>query len=239
MHTQWSDGSGSIQEMAEAASDPGYGYIAITDHSKGLKIAGGIDEQQLQQQAAEIESVNQALENDGRPPGVLQSVELNLNPAGGGDMTQESLRRLDLVLGCFHSSLRKKEDQTARYIAALRNPDIQILGHPRGRIYNFRLGLNADWPRVFAVAAELDKAVEIDSYPDRQDLSLDLIKMAKQAGWLPHLYRHRFPRSYAAAIYSIWTGRGQTSRTRSSPNSKFYDLRRTEELGRRGSQCWV
>jgi len=73
------------------------------------------------------------------------------------------------VLGCFNSALRKKEDQTERYIAGLWNPDIQILGHPRGRIYNYRLGLQADWAKVFDVAAELDKAVEIDGYPDRQD----------------------------------------------------------------------
>jgi DNA polymerase (family 10) len=107
---------------------------------------------------------------------------MNLNPAGQGDMEQRSLDALDLVLGCFHSSLRKKEDQTDRYIAALRNPQIQILGHPRGRIYNHRVGLTADWSRVFAVAAELDKAVEIDSYPDRQDLSLDLVRLAAKAG---------------------------------------------------------
>jgi DNA polymerase (family X) len=86
------------------------------------------------------------------------------------------------VLGWFHSSLRKKGDQTERHVAALRNPTIQILGHPRGRIYNFRLGLSADWARVFAVAAELDKAVEIDSYPDRQDMSIDLIRLARKAG---------------------------------------------------------
>ena len=97
-------------------------------------------------------------------------------------MSVHSLNKLDLVLGCFHSSLRKKDDQTERYIAALRNPAIHILGHPRGRIYNFRLGLSADWTKVFAVAAELDKAVEIDSYPDRQDMSLDLIKLARKAG---------------------------------------------------------
>lgn len=126
--------------------------------------------------------MNGALEAAGRRLRVLRSVELNLSPSGAGDMTDESLRRLDLVLGCFHSALRKKEDQTERYIAALRNPAIQILGHPRGRIYNFRLGLTADWPRVFALAAELDKAVEIDSYPDRQDLSLDLIRLARKAG---------------------------------------------------------
>jgi putative hydrolase len=182
MHTVWSDGSGTIREMADAAEALGYEYIAITDHSKGLKIAGGIDEEQLEQQAAEIASVNQAFGAEGRKLRVLRSIELNLNPMGEGDMDSDSLARLDLVLACFHSALRKKDDQTERYLAGLRNPDIHILGHPRGRIYNFRLGLNADWPRVFALAAELDKAVEIDSYPDRQDLSLDLIRMAKQVG---------------------------------------------------------
>src|SRR5690348_2908230 len=97
-------------------------------------------------------------------------------------MDRRSLQPLDLVLGCFHSALRKKEDQTERYAAALRNPDVQILGHPRGRIYNFRLGLNADWERVFGTAAELNKAVEIDGYPDRQDLSMGLLRIAKKAG---------------------------------------------------------
>jgi DNA polymerase (family 10) len=113
---------------------------------------------------------------------VLCSLELNLNPRGEGDMDPKSLARLDIVLGAFHSALRTKEDRTPRYLAALRNPNIQILGHPRGRIYNFRLGLKADWPRVFAQAAKLDKAVEIDSYPDRQDLNVALLKIARKEG---------------------------------------------------------
>jgi DNA polymerase (family 10) len=92
------------------------------------------------------------------------------------------LARLDVVLGAFHSALRTKEDQTQRYLAALRSPHIQILGHPLGRIYNFRLGLKADWPRVFAMAARLGKAVEIDSYPDRQDLNLGLLKIVRKEG---------------------------------------------------------
>jgi histidinol phosphatase-like PHP family hydrolase len=182
MHTQWSDGSGSVEDMARAAGERGYEYIAITDHSKGLKIAGGINEEQLQQQGEEIAAVNDSLRREGQSVRVLRSVELNLNPKGEGDMESESLKSLDLVLGCFHSALRKKEDQTDRYLAALRNPDIQILGHPRGRIYNFRLGLTADWSQVFDLAAELDKALEIDAYPDRQDLSLDLLKLAKKSG---------------------------------------------------------
>ena len=182
MHTQWSDGSGSIEQMAEAAAGRGYEFIAITDHSKGLKIAGGIDEAQLLQQALEIENVNRMLADTSRPVHVLRSVELNLDPRGQGDMDEKSLARLDIVLGCFHSALRKKEDQTQRYLAALRNPAIQILGHPRGRIYNFRKGLTADWSQVCNLAAELDKAVEIDCYPDRQDLNVELLKLAKAAG---------------------------------------------------------
>jgi histidinol phosphatase-like PHP family hydrolase len=180
MHTTWSDGEASILQMAQAAVERGYGYIAITDHSKGLKIAGGINEEQLREQAAEIAEVNDQVRHQGLT--VLRSVELNINPRGEGDMEPTSLKRLDLVLGCFHSSLRSKEDQTERYVAALRNPNIHILGHPRGRIYNFRLGLRADWSRVFGVAAELDKAVEIDGYPDRQDLNIDLVRLAKKAG---------------------------------------------------------
>jgi histidinol phosphatase-like PHP family hydrolase len=113
---------------------------------------------------------------------VLRSIELNLSPRGEGDMEPRALEKLDVVLGCFHSSLRKKEDQTARYLAALRNPSIHILGHPRGRIYNFRLGLTAEWPRVFNLAAKLDKAVEIDCYPDRQDLNMKLVRVAKKSG---------------------------------------------------------
>ncbi|PYK21225.1 MAG: hypothetical protein DME55_00095 [Verrucomicrobia bacterium] len=80
--------------------------------------------------------------------------------------------------------MRIVEDQTERYLAALRNPNIHILGHPRGRIYNYRLGLKADWPRVFAEAARLGKALEIDCYPDRQDLSIDLLKVAREHGAL-------------------------------------------------------
>ena len=97
-------------------------------------------------------------------------------------MDPKALAKLDIVLGSFHSVLRVKHDQTARYLAALRNPDIQTLGHPRGRIYNYRLGLKADWSRVFAEATKLDKAVEIDCYPDRQDLNLTLLKIARREG---------------------------------------------------------
>ena len=180
MHTVWSDGSASIQDMAEAAASRGYSYIAITDHAKGLKIAGGIDEDQLRRQGDEIADVNRSMRDRGLR--VLRSIELNLSPDGAGDMNEKALATLDVVLACFHSALRSKEDQTERYLAALRNPCVHILGHPRGRIYNFRRGLAADWSKIFAVAAQLDKAVEVDCYPDRQDLNLELLRLAKREG---------------------------------------------------------
>ncbi len=182
MHTQWSDGSAPVRDMADEAIARNYEYIAITDHSKGLSIANGIDEAKLKKQSAEIDTINRELHADGKRLTVLRSIELNLNPIGEGDMDSRALLSLDLVLGSFHSALRRKEDQTARYLAAIRNQDIQILGHPRGRIYNYRLGLRADWEAVFREAARLDKAVEIDAYPDRQDLNLSLLRMAKRCG---------------------------------------------------------
>ena len=182
MHSRWSDGSGTIAEMTDAAANRSYDYIAITDHSKTLKIAGGIDERALKRQGVEIAKVNVALSKSTAHVTVLCSIEMNLNPRGEGDMSPDSLRSLDVVLGSFHSALRTTEDQTERYLAALRNPHIHILGHPRGRIYNFRIGLKADWPRVFAEAAQLDKALEIDCYPDRQDLNLELVKIARDHG---------------------------------------------------------
>lgn len=182
MHTEWSDGASTLAEMAAGGIERNYRYIAITDHTKGLKIAGGLDEKRLARQGRDIIALNKRLARQGREFTVLRSAELNLSPEGESDMEPESLEQLDLVLGCFHSALRRAEDQTARYIAALRNPDIQILGHPQTRIYNRREGLHCDWSRVFAEAARLDKAVEIDGDPSRQDLRISLLKLARKEG---------------------------------------------------------
>jgi histidinol phosphatase-like PHP family hydrolase len=182
MHTTWSDGSGSVEDMARAGSERGYRFIGITDHTKGLKIAGGLNERELAQQGREIAVVNRKLKSEGVDMVVLRSAEVNLSPAGEVDMEVKSLASLDVVLGSFHSALRRTEDQTARYVAALRNPSIQILGHPQCRVFNYRSGLTADWPRVFAEAAKLDKAVEIDGYADRQDLRVSLLKLARKEG---------------------------------------------------------
>lgn len=182
MHTEWSDGATTVAEMAAGAIERGYSYIAITDHTKGLKIAGGLDETRLAEQGREIESLNAQLATGGASLRVLRSAEMNLSPDGSGDMESAAMRQLDLVLGCFHSALRRTEDQTARYVAGVRNPDIQILGHPQTRMYNRREGLRADWRRVFAEAVRLDKAVEIDGDPNRQDLRVSLLEIAREEG---------------------------------------------------------
>jgi histidinol phosphatase-like PHP family hydrolase len=179
VHTTWSDGREDLETMADAARGKGYRYVAITDHSKGLPIANGMDEARLALQTEAIDARNAAAPDGFR---VVKSLEMNLSPEGEGDMDPEALARLDLVLGAFHSKLRRTEDQTERYVAALRNPTFHVLAHPRCRIYDHRLGLSADWDRVFAVAAETGKAVEIDAYPDRQDLDVALLRRARAAG---------------------------------------------------------
>lgn len=179
-HTLGSDGSASVADMARAAAARGHQYLAITDHSKTLHIANGMSESALAEQGHEIDRLNAEMERTGFR--ILRAVEMNLTPAGEGDLAAEFLARLDLVLGAFHSHLRKTEDQTERYLAALRNPTVHVLAHPRGRIFNFRLGLHADWPHVFASAREQHKAIEIDGYPDRQDLDVELLGVARDAG---------------------------------------------------------
>ena len=182
VHTTWSDGSASLEEMARHARDLGHDYIGVTDHSKGLPIAGGMDEATLMRQWDEIDATNARLE----PAGIriLRSLEMNISPEGEGDMDPDVLGQLDLVLGAFHSKLRIKEDQTERYLAAVRNPDVHVLAHPRGRRWNARTGLYADWPRVFEAAADAGTALEIDSFADRQDLQVDLLRVAVEAGVL-------------------------------------------------------
>ena len=179
-HTTYSDGGMSVSELAAQAEIQGFRYQAITDHSKGLKIAGGMDEDELASQGYEIDEVNERYADSGFR--LLKSLEMNLSVIGEGDMDPASLKGLDIVLGSFHSKLRIKEDQTGRYLAALANPDIDVLGHPQGRMYNFRAGLTADWPRVFAEATRLGKAVEVDAFPDRQDLRVDLVRIAVDEG---------------------------------------------------------
>jgi histidinol phosphatase-like PHP family hydrolase len=180
MHTTWSDGHRPSREMADHAASHGHEYAAVTDHSKGLPIANGMDEATLLRQGVEIDGVNAQLASEGSEFRLLRAIEMNVSVEGEGDMDPEVLGGLDLVLGAFHSRLRVTDDQTPRYLAAVRNPTVNVLAHPRGRRWNSRKGLYADWPVVFQAAAEAGTALEIDAYPDRQDLQVELLQIARE-----------------------------------------------------------
>ena len=182
MHSTYSDGTVPIAGMATGAIEMGYEYIAMTDHSKGLKIAGGFDETVLASQGEEIADVNEELARLEGDLTVLRSIELNFGKLGESDMDPEALAALDIVVGSFHSRLRVKEDQTARAIGAVRNPDVQIVGHPMGRMFGVRLGVQADWDAVFAEGARCGKAFEINAQPNRQDLSVEMLERAFDHG---------------------------------------------------------
>ena len=182
MHSTHSDGSVSIAEMAGGAAKLGYEYIAMTDHSKGLKIAGGMDEVELAAQRLEIDDVNRQLDELEADLRVLRSIELNFSTTGDGDMEPDALRALDVVVGSFHSRLRVKEDQTPRALGAVRNPHVQIVGHPAGRMFGRRKGVQADWERVLEEGRERGKAFEINAQPNRQDFSIELLGLAREAG---------------------------------------------------------
>jgi histidinol phosphatase-like PHP family hydrolase len=181
MHTTYSDGKAPLRDMVSAVESYGYEFIAVTDHSKGLPIANGMDEDRLVEQGEDIERLNDELEAMRSRLRLLHGIEMNLSPTGEGDMDPAALRRLDLVLGAFHSALRRTEDQTDRYLAAVRNPTVHVLAHPRCRRWGARAGLQADWPLVFDAAAEAGTALEIDAFPDRQDLDVQLLEVARES----------------------------------------------------------
>jgi putative hydrolase len=182
VHTTDSDGGLPLPEMTALARALGRPFMAITDHSKSLKIANGMDEERLAGQVLRIDELNAALRDSGDAFRVLRSIEMDVFSDGSVDMEPEALAPLDIVLGAFHSKLRVREDQTERYLAALRDPSVHVLAHPQARMYGRRTGLRADWNRVFAEATARGKAVELDATPARQDLSVELARIAVAEG---------------------------------------------------------
>jgi putative hydrolase len=208
MHTVYSDGLESIWDMAKACADLGHSYIAITDHSSGQRIPQGMDDDAMARQRREIEEVNRSLETDGVNMRVLSSIEVNLRPDGSPTLDPEKLAGFELVVGSFHSQLRGTEDQTERYLGAVRGGHVDVIGHPRARMFNRRAGLYADWKRVFEAGVEHDVAFEINATPARQDLQIDLLEIARDVGLrlsigtdshsIPELYW--FPIALASAV---------------------------------------
>jgi histidinol phosphatase-like PHP family hydrolase len=181
MHSEWSDGADTLEEIVEGCLARGYSYCAVTDHSYGLPIAGGVTMARLEEQHREIDALNTRYAGRFR---MLKGIEANILADGRVDMTPEELATLDLVVASPHSVLRKEEDQTARMIAAVTQPGVHILGHPRGRMYGSRPGVTADWAVVFEAAANANVAIEIDGDPSRQDIDFELAARAIGSGCL-------------------------------------------------------
>lgn len=177
LHTTWSDGTGSVEEMARAAIARGYTHLCITDHSYGLGVANGLDAARLLAQRAEIDQVNARL----APFRVLQGSEVEVRTDGSLDLPDEVLERLDLVIASVHSGTRRgKEQTTARAVAALRHPLVDILAHPTGRVLGQRAEGDFDVEELVRVAAETGTALEING--SRVDLSDVHARAAVAAG---------------------------------------------------------
>jgi DNA polymerase (family X) len=180
MHTRWSDGGNSIKEMAVAAADKGYEYIAICDHSQNLAIAKGLKGEQLRQQRLEIDKVN--LQLDGKFK-VLAGTETDILKNGELDYADELLAELDIVVASVHQRFKLDIDQmTERIVTALKNPHVDILAHPTGRLVGSRDPYDIHLEKIFEAAAKNKKALEINASPSRLDLKDKYASMARDYG---------------------------------------------------------
>lgn len=178
IHTSYSDGSNSIEEMVKVAQDRGYEYMAITDHSPTARIARGMDEKKIRKQWKEIDGIAKKSRIK-----VLKGAEVNILNGGELDYPEEILEELDIVIGSVHSSFKMpKEKMTGRIMKALENEHLDILGHPTGRLIGKRPPYDADYPCIFEAAAKNGKVLEIDGQPERMDLNDSNILAAREHG---------------------------------------------------------
>lgn len=175
MHSEWSDGAPSLEELASACAARGYAFAAVTDHSYGLKIAGGMSMADAAKQRRAITRLNTASRNRFC---LLHGVEANIGPDGALDLSEPEAATFDIVLAAPHARLRRTEDQTLRLLAAIAHPCVRVLAHPRGRMAETRAGVVANWDSVFAAAAKQGVAIELDGDPARQDLDHTLARRA-------------------------------------------------------------
>ncbi|MDI6694002.1 MAG: DNA polymerase/3'-5' exonuclease PolX [Anaerolineales bacterium] len=179
-HSTWSDGKLSIREMAKAARARGLKVLAITDHSASLGVAGGLSVDEIQAQRAEIDAVQSELGDSIR---LLQGCEVEIRSDGALDFPDEVLASLDIVIAALHSGLRQPRQQvTERMLSAIRNPHVDIIAHPTGRMIPNREGADLDIEAVFRAAAECGVALEINAHPSRLDLDDVLARRAVQLG---------------------------------------------------------
>lgn len=171
-HSTWSDGTASIEAMAEVARARGYQYWAVCDHSVGLGMVGGLDGERLRQQAAEIARLNQQYADQGLDFRLLRGTEVEILGDGSLGLPDEVLAELDIVVASIHSGLRQERATiTERCLKAIRNPHVDILGHPTGRIIGSRAPSEIDMEAVLQACLETGTVPEINAHPSRLDMS--------------------------------------------------------------------
>jgi DNA polymerase (family 10) len=179
MHTDWSDGHNSIEEIALAAKKLGYQYIAITDHSGGRGIAHGLDIERLRKQIEEIKKVNEHI--DGIQ--IFSGIEVDIRADGSLDLPHAILAELDVVIAAVHSAMNQNEEKmTRRVLSAVDNPDVDIIAHPTCRLLAAREPIAIDLEAVFRAAAKNNKIMEINAMPDRLDLNDVHASRARELG---------------------------------------------------------
>ena len=179
-HSKWDGGANSIEEIAKQAIKMGYEYVGIADHTKFLKIEHGLDEKRLRERNKEIDALNKKFAGKIK---ILKGCEANILPDGSIDISNDCLKEQDFVIAGVHSRFKmSKEEMTKRIILAMKNPNVDIISHPTGRLIQKRDEYQIDFDKILKVAKETGTILEINSYPERLDLNDVNIKKAKEAG---------------------------------------------------------
>lgn len=179
VHTDWSEGTNTLPEMVEAARKQGYGYIAITDHSKALGVAHGLSEERLQKQIKEIDKLNDRLEGFH----VFSGTEVDIKADASIDFPDSILGECDVVVAALHAGQRQtRREITGRLITAMENEHVDIIAHPTGRVIGEREGYDVDIDALLDAAARTGTALEINAYPSRLDLNDVNARKAKNKG---------------------------------------------------------
>ncbi|WP_077621304.1 DNA polymerase/3'-5' exonuclease PolX [Sediminibacillus massiliensis] len=179
MHTTWSDGGQSIEEMVNQARKMGYEYIAITDHSKFLRVANGLDEERLRRQREEIDRLNEKYPDFH----IFAGVEMDIRPDGTLDFENDFLKEMDYVIGAIHSSFTQSGDKIMdRLSSALENPYVNVIAHPTGRLIGRRKGYEVDIEQLIEKAKDTGTILELNANPNRLDLSWEWVKKAQEQG---------------------------------------------------------
>jgi DNA polymerase (family 10) len=178
-HSTWSDGSNTIEEMAQGAIKLGYSYIAITDHSQSLKIANGLTPAELKKKKAEIERINMKLKNFR----ILYGTEVDIDSQGNIDYPGKILAEFDIVIGAIHTGFKQLNAQiTKRLVYACKNKFVNIIAHPTGRLWGVREAFDLDMDEIFKAASDTKTSLEINAYPQRLDLNDINCRRAKELG---------------------------------------------------------